>query len=108
MHRDRTGLEIIHSFFHNPEDLNSNNIISYEAPKIYRDYSITGTDGFKPLWNYEERILDVILNMMKAPCIAGNNARNIFPLALFYNKVNKHNVCKYGNIYIPLQENKTR
>jgi len=28
--------------------LNSINIKSYEAPKVYRDYSITGTDGFKP------------------------------------------------------------
>jgi len=65
------------------------NIKSYEATKVYRDYSITGTDGFKPLWNYEEGISDVILNTMKVPCTAGNNARKIFPLALFYNKVNR-------------------
>jgi len=29
------------------------NIKSYEAPKVYRDYSTTGTDGFRPLWKYE-------------------------------------------------------
>jgi len=49
MHRDRRGLENIHTFFHIPEDLNSINIKSYEALKVYRGYSVTGTDGFNPL-----------------------------------------------------------